>query len=498
MSTVDQTHVWWRDADAKLDGWRWDHRYSQLPEFFFERVKPTSVTQPNVLLWNASLAEELGLDVESNDGVSMAACLSGNAIPNDAAPLAQAYAGHQFGHFTMLGDGRAILLGEHITPRGEHVDVQLKGAGRTRYSRGGDGRAALKPMLREYLISEAMHGLGIETTRALAVVTTGEPVYREEALPGAILTRIAQSHIRVGTFQFAAGADGGSGLQALSDHVIQRHYPQCHGNDDCYRLLLDEVISKQATLIARWQSVGFVHGVMNTDNMSIVGETIDYGPCAFMDRYDTNTVFSSIDHQGRYAYGNQPSIAQWNLARFAEALLPLIDSNRDVAVERATEAVERFESLFQNAYQHIMLRKLGFDQDHQHHRSCVDDLLTWMTDANADWTNTFRDLSAEQLPDRDIYHSDTFENWHSRWHDTLTTQSSIATAKQRMREINPAFIPRNHIVESVLESAQQGNLEPLLDWMEVLSRPYDHSVSSAQWQTPPETDFRDYQTFCGT
>ena len=346
-------------AVARASGWRLEHSYAGLPALFHREVQPTPVRDPHFVIFNTALADTLGLDVAALDSPSGAAIFGGNVVPEGARPLAQAYAGHQFGHFTALGDGRAILLGEQITPEGRRVDVQLKGAGPTPYSRRGDGRAALGPMLRELVISEAMHALGIPTSRSLAVVSTGEPVYREEPLPGAVLTRVAASHLRVGTFEWAAAHRDDAALRALTDYTAQRHYPETIGSANPALALFDAIVERQARLIARWQLVGFIHGVMNTDNMALSGETLDYGPCAFMDTYDPATVFSSIDVQGRYAYGNQPAIAQWNLARLAEALLPLIDAERARAIELATAAIERFETRFQHHWLAGMRAKLG-------------------------------------------------------------------------------------------------------------------------------------------
>ncbi|HTO03268.1 MAG TPA: YdiU family protein, partial [Opitutus sp.] len=374
------------------DGWRLEQTYAQLPALFHFAIAPTPVQSPRLVVLNRPLAERLGLDADalaSNDG---AAIFAGNRLPPGSVPLAQAYAGHQFGHFTPLGDGRAILLGEQITPRGERFDIQLKGSGPTPYSRRGDGRAALGPMLREYIISEAMHGLGIPTTRSLAVAATGESVYRESALPGAVLTRVAASHLRVGTFQWAAAAGDETAVRALVDYTVGRHYPELSGAENRARALLGVVIERQAALIARWLLVGFVHGVMNTDNMAISGETIDYGPCAFIDVYDPVTVFSSIDRNGRYAYGNQPAIAQWNLTRFAETLLPLFDLVEERAVEIATEALAAFSERYQHHWLAGMRRKLGLFTDEPGDRALIESLLTWMQNSKSDFTNSFAGL----------------------------------------------------------------------------------------------------------
>ncbi len=375
-----------------MSGWRLDHTYATLPALFHAAAAPTPVRDPHYVVFNPALAAAIGLDAASLEGPAGAAIFAGNHLPEDARPLAQAYAGHQFGHFTVLGDGRAILLGEQTTPAGTRVDVQLKGAGQTPYSRRGDGRAALGPMLRELLISEAMHGLGIPTSRSLAVVSTGEPVYRERPLPGAVLTRIAASHLRVGTFEWAAVSRDPAALPALAAYTVQRHFPEVADAATPHLALFEAIVERQARLIAQWQLVGFIHGVMNTDNMALSGETLDYGPCAFMDVYDPETVFSSIDAAGRYAYGNQPPIAQWNLARLAEAMLPLFDADRTRAIELATAALERFVSRFEHHWLAGMRAKLGLTTEEPEDRALVEALLAWMRGAGADFTNTFRTL----------------------------------------------------------------------------------------------------------
>ena len=380
-----------------MAGWHLEHTYTELPQLFYASAAPTAVREPRLIVFNRPLASALGLDVEALEGPRGAAIFAGNTLPEGGRPIAQAYAGHQFGHFTVLGDGRAILLGEQITPSGERVDVQLKGAGQTRFSRRGDGRAALGPMLREYIISEAMYALGIPTTRSLAVVTTGEPVYRESMLDGAVLTRVAASHIRVGTMQWAAAHDDWQALRALADYTRARHYPELDDAPEAQMALFDAILARQASLIARWQLVGFIHGVMNTDNMSLSGETIDYGPCAFMDTYDPATVFSSIDHGGRYAYGNQPAIAQWNLARLAEAMLPLFDPDVDRAVERAKASLDRFPDLFEQHWLDGMRAKLGLFTREDTDKVLVADLLAWMQRRSADFTNTFRSVTRGRL-----------------------------------------------------------------------------------------------------
>lgn len=483
-------------ADA---GWRLEQSYAQLPALFHFAIAPTPVQAPRLVILNRRLAERLGLDADALGGHDGAAIFSGNRLPPGSVPLAQAYAGHQFGHFTQLGDGRAILLGEQITPRGERFDIQLKGSGPTPYSRRGDGRAALGPMLREYIISEAMHGLGIPTTRSLAVAATGETVYRESALPGAVLTRVAASHLRVGTFQWAAAAGDEAALRALVDYTIGRHYPELSGAENPARALLDAVIERQASLIARWMMVGFVHGVMNTDNMAISGETIDYGPCAFMDAYDPATVFSSIDRHGRYAYGNQPAIAQWNLTRFAETLLALLDPVEERAVEIATEALGAFSERYQHHWLAGMRRKLGLFTDEAEDLALIETLLAWMQNAKADFTNSFAGLNETRSVDDKNCADEAFTQWHERWVARLARQPQSAVESGELRRANnPAFIPRNHLVENALAAAQQNDLSVLEQLMEVLVEPYDHERQAPEYRQPDPSGAAGYQTFCGT
>lgn len=482
-------------------GWNFDNSYARLPKTLFTIQNPTPVRSPNLVKFNDSLATSLGLNVEALKSEEGVAVLAGNRIPEGASPLAQAYAGHQFGHFNMLGDGRAILLGEQITPLGERFDIQLKGPGRTPYSRGGDGRAALGPMLREYIISEAMHALGIPTTRSLAVVTTGEPVYREKVLPGAILSRVAASHLRVGTFQYVAQWGTIEELQILADYTIKRHYPNVEADENRYLSVLQEVIKRQASLIAKWQLVGFIHGVMNTDNMTISGETIDYGPCAFMDTYDPVTVFSSIDIQGRYAYGNQPSIAVWNLARFAEALLPLLHEDQDQAVKLAEDALLDFTKLYKSNWLEGMRAKLGIFNEEMQDESLIEDLLNMMQKYRADYTNTFRALTYEKLEEDTILFGTTeFTQWHEQWQARLGRQKeSKASSSQLMRNSNPSVIPRNHRVEEALEAAvEKGDYSVMEKLLDVLSKPYAHTPEQAEYCTLPPPSDRPYRTFCGT
>lgn len=490
-----------RDHEAiRSEGWRFDNSYKKLPEVFYSKTDPTPVKQPEMVILNHDFAKELGLDAEALQSKEGTSVLGGNLLADGAEPIAQAYAGHQFGHFTMLGDGRAVLLGEHITLTGHRFDIQLKGAGRTRYSRGGDGRAALGPMLREYVISEAMRGLGIPTTRSLAVVSTGEPVYREAPLPGAILTRVAASHIRVGTFQFAARWAKQEELKALADYTWERHFKNAEAEDNRYLSLLREVISRQAELIAKWQLVGFIHGVMNTDNMAVSGETIDYGPCAFMDAYDPATVFSSIDVQGRYAYGNQPAIAQWNLTRFAETLLPLICSEKETAKKQALDLLEGFGPKFRSAWLRGMRSKLGLIGEETEDEDLIGELLSMMKEAKADFTNTFRALTLRQYGELTINGTSEFADWKARWKKRQEhNQGTQEDQYNLMRKSNPAVIPRNHRVEDALKSASElEDLKPSQELLDVLKDPFAYSSVQEEYAVVPESLGCNYQTFCGT
>lgn len=489
-----------KNKESSHLGWNFDNSYARLPEFFYSKQSPAPVASPQLVLLNYSLAAQLGLNIEELTGEKGAEIFAGNQLPEGAFPLAQAYAGHQYGHFTMLGDGRAVLLGEQVTPQGERFDIQLKGSGRTPYSRGGDGRAVLGPMLREYIISEAMSALGIPTTRSLAVVTTGENVLRTSFLPGAILTRVARSHLRVGTFQYAAQWGSPEDLQTLADYTIRRHYPEVEADDNKYLALLKEVIKKQAELIAKWQLVGFVHGVMNTDNMTISGETIDYGPCAFMDTYDPKTVFSSIDRYGRYAYKNQPPIAQWNLARFAETLLPLISNDKEEAIYLAEEALADFMDLYHSKWLTGMRRKLGIFNEEKEDEALINQLLELMSKNKADYTNTFRALTLDEGDKTDLFKEEEFRQWHQAWQARLNRQSETKALSQKlMKESNPAIIPRNHRVEEALEAAEkQGDYTPLERLNAVLNKPYGYSPEQEEYALPPEARGCPYITFCGT
>jgi len=471
--------------------------YTKLPGVFFSKLSPTPVREPEIVIFNEKLAEEIGLDLSDLNEEERTKLLSGNLVPEGAEPFAQAYAGHQFGNFTMLGDGRALILGEHLTPSGQRLDLQFKGSGRTPYSRGGDGRAALGPMLREYILSEAMHTLGIPTTRSLAVATTGETVYRENELPGAILTRIASSHIRVGTFEFASLHEDTSITQALLDYLIDRHFPEIKEKENQALALLEAAVEQQADLITHWMRVGFIHGVMNTDNMALSGETIDYGPCAFMDVFAPDTVFSSIDHKGRYAYANQPFIAQWNLARLAESLLPLMHEAKEDAIGMAEDTLNAFEQVYKGKWLAMMGSKLGLAEARKEDEKLVTDLLDWMHENGADYTNTFRDLSSKQLPDEKAYSAESFQSWHTRWRARLGEEdldSSLALRKS----VNPAVIPRNHKVEEALQAGEEGDLEPFHDLLKALENPYEDGDHLTPYQAPPKPEEKVLQTFCGT
>lgn len=479
-------------------GWNLDNSYARLPKAFYSNIGPVSVCSPKLIILNEPLAASLGLNIQMLRGESGLAVFAGNEVPEGSSPLAQAYAGHQFGHFTMLGDGRAVLLGEKIMPDGERVDIQLKGSGRTPYSRGGDGRAALGPMLREYIISEAMHALGIPTTRSLAVVTTGEPVFRETELPGAILTRVAASHLRVGTFQYAANWRTTEELRILADYAMKRHYPEIEEEENRYLSFLQKVVENQAKLIAKWQLVGFIHGVMNTDNMTISGETIDYGPCAFMDTYDPDTVFSSIDIQGRYAYGKQPLIGGWNLARFAETLLPLIHENQDQAVKLAQDKVSAFTNLYRNNWLTGMRAKLGIMNEEEADEALIEDLLSLMKKHQADYTNTFRALTIDELKGSSLFTTQEFAEWHMRWQQRRDRQEESKTSSNElMKNSNPAVIPRNHRVEEALEAAVKGDYGVMEKLLAVLANPYAHIAEQAEYAIVPSSTIP-YRTYCGT
>ncbi|KAB7672657.1 protein adenylyltransferase SelO [Bacillus sp. B1-b2] len=484
---------------SKIDpGWNFDNSYARLPDAFYTKMDMNAVEKPSAVILNHPLATMLGLQAELLESQEMVQVFAGNEIPEGGLPLAQAYVGHQFGHPNMLGDGRAMLLGEQITPSGERVDIQLKGSGRTPYSRGGDGRAALKPMLREYIISEAMYALGIPTTRSLAVVTTGETILREERLQGAILTRVASSHLRVGTFQYAAALESKEDLQALADYAINRHYPNIQTDENPYLSLLREVIKRQADLIAQWQLVGFIHGVMNTDNMTISGETIDYGPCAFMDTFHLETVFSSIDVNGRYAYGNQPKIGGWNLARFAESLIPLLHEDSNKAVEIAQKELYEYNKRYQQNWLTGMRAKLGLVKEEKSDEKLIEELLRIMQNSEADFTDTFRSLTIGTIHKSKLGTVEEYLEWESKWKARLAQEENESACFVRMRKHNPSIIPRNHLVEEALEAADQGDISVMKQLIDLLSNPYAYSEEQLVQCKPQESGEVPYQTYCGT
>ncbi|HHX60062.1 MAG TPA: YdiU family protein [Epulopiscium sp.] len=488
--------------NPKDTGWNLENSYLELPKIFFSEIETNDILKPELVVFNDDLGKLLGLNIKvlkSEEGIKI---LVGNTPAPGGTPIAQAYAGHQFGNFTMLGDGRAMLIGEQLTPDGKRYDVQLKGSGRTPYSRGGDGLATIGPMLREYIISEAMYGLGIPTTRSLAVVATGEPVLRETELEGAILTRIGSSHIRVGTFQYAANFGNTEDVRALADYTIKRHFPSLKSAENPYLSLLEEVIRLQAALIAKWQLVGFIHGVMNTDNMVICGETIDYGPCAFMDTYDAATVFSSIDRNSRYAYGNQPNIGGWNIARFAETLLPLLGTDPDESIRIAEEAIKTYADLYNGNWLQGMRFKLGILNEEKDDEALIKELLVLMSQYKSDFTNTFIGLTVEdykRLDKSGLFKSKEFEVWESKWKSRLEKQEGdLEKSKKQMKRHNPKVIPRNHQVEKALEAAIEGDYTVFHDLLEALASPYDYSQVDEMYMKLPESYDSSYRTFCGT
>ena len=468
-----------------------DNSYSALPDRFYVRLDPTPVTAPAKMFVNDALAKQLGLDSDVLHGPDGIAMFAGNLVPDGAAPLAQAYAGHQFGGFNpQLGDGRAVLLGEIVDPSGVRHDIQLKGSGPTPFSRMGDGRAWVGPVLREYIMSEAMHALGIPTTRALAAVTTGDTILREAPFPGAVLTRVAQSHVRVGTFQYFAARRDTEALTMLTDYVIARHYPDAEGALG----LLQAVVKRQASLIAKWMSVGFVHGVMNTDNCQIAGETIDYGPCAFMDIYHPDTVFSSIDQHARYAFNRQPDIAMWNLAQLATALLPLMDPDADVAVAAATEVIHTFADHFQEDWVALFRAKIGLTTIQDGDEALISDLLARMAGGRADFTNTFRALSGDKARDQ-FLNPDAFDQWAPAYRDRLTNEPKGTS--RRMDQTNPSVIPRTHRIEEAIQAAVKGDLGPANKLISALLAPFE-TPTDLHLTRPPEPNEIVTQTFCGT
>ena len=478
-------------------GWHFDNTYSKLSNTFKENIKPTPVHDPELVILNEELASTLNLDFSKTDKKKLAEIFSGNSIPEETNTIAQAYAGHQFGHFTMLGDGRAVLLGEHLVNNDNRFDIQFKGSGRTSFSRGGDGRAALGPMLREYIISEAIYSLNIPTTRSLAVVKTGEKVVRENLLQGAILTRVASSHLRVGTFQYIAATQNIENLNTLVDYTINRHYPEIKTSNSKALDLLNLVMEKQCQLVINWMRVGFIHGVMNTDNMAISGETIDYGPCAFMDHYDPKTVFSSIDKFGRYAFSNQPPITKWNLARFAECLIPLIDKNEDTAIKLATDLIDNFQNIYEDKWLNMMRDKLGLFGEHKNDKKLINDLFNWMEKNKADYTNTFCNLM--DINSDEIYKNNDFIDWKNEWKKRSELNNSTKEKQSKlMKSNNPIVIPRNHKVEEALAEAEKGSLDKMKKLLAILKNPYDNQNNIEKYQAPAPSSNEKYQTFCGT
>jgi uncharacterized protein YdiU (UPF0061 family) len=479
-------------------GWHFDNSYYKLPKSFREEIDPVPVKKPELILLNENLAKNLSLDFSDLNKDEISHTLSGNDLPKGSNSIAQAYAGHQFGHFTMLGDGRAVLIGEHISKSNERFDIQFKGSGKTSFSRSGDGRAALGPMLREYIISEALHFLDIPTTRSLAVVKTGEEVFREEVLKGAILTRIASSHIRVGTFQYIAARQKKDELKILVEYVIDRHYPNIKNEKNKALELLKVLMEKQINLVINWMRVGFIHGVMNTDNMSVSGESIDFGPCAFMDTYNSNTVFSSIDQFGRYSFSNQPKITKWNITRFAECLLPLIDENENKAIELAAEVIDKFENKYQRKWLNMMRDKLGMLGEDSSDTDLINELYNVMEIQKLDFTNTFCHLMKIKIDENESYMQDEFTNWKKKWLKRLKANVSPNDNQlELMRKNNPIFIPRNYHVEKALEEANKGKLELLKKLLSVIERPYEINNQNLEFINPG-LENKNYRTFCGT
>ena len=478
-------------------GWHFDNTYSKLSNTFKENIKPTPVHDPELVILNEELASTLNLDFSKTDKKKLAEIFSGNSIPEETNTIAQAYAGHQFGHFTMLGDGRAVLLGEHLVNNGNRFDIQFKGSGRTSFSRGGDGRAALGPMLREYIISEAIHSLNIPTTRSLAVVKTGEKVVRENLLQGAILTRVASSHLRVGTFQYIAATQNIENLNTLVDYTINRHYPEIKTSNSKALDLLNLVMEKQCQLVINWMRVGFIHGVMNTDNMAISGETIDYGPCAFMDHYNPKPVFISIDKFGRYAFSNQPPITKCNLARFAECLIPLIDKDEDTAIKLATDLIDNFQNIYEDKWLNMIRDKLGLFGEEKNDKKLINDLFNWMEKNKADYTNTFCNLM--DINAHEIYKNNDFINWKNEWKKRSELNNSTKEKQIKlMKKNNPTVIPRNHKVEEALAEADKGSLDKMKKLLAILKNPYENQNNIEEYQTPAPSNNEKYQTFCGT
>ena len=483
----------------KQIGWKFDNTYSKLPNYMLSKINPTPVKNPETVIFNHDLSKDIDLDFSKIKNQDIASIFSGNKLPEGSETISQAYAGHQFGYFTILGDGRAHMIGEHITKSKKRLDIQFKGSGQTPYSRNADGRAALGPMLREYLISESMYNLGIPTTRSLAVIKTGEDVIRETNLKGAILTRVASSHIRVGTFQYALISKDEKILKALFDYTINRHYPGLKESLFPALELLKIVLDKQIELVCNWMRVGFVHGVMNTDNMTISGETIDYGPCAFMDSYDPRTVFSSIDKHGRYSYFNQPIITKWNLERFAESLLPLIDDDNKVAIKIVTDVLKEFPEKYKKNWIEMMKKKLGLISEDPKDEELIIELLSWMHKNKADYTNTFCYLMNQYKLKNEIYNESQFILWKKKWEQRVNLNNScLKKSLKIMRTVNPLVIPRNHLVEEALNHAtEKDSLNKINELLKVLKDPYNSNAETSKYQSTQFSE-KNYVTYCGT
>ena len=485
-------------SETSKIGWRFKNTYIHLPKIMLTKLSPVPVKSPKLVIINDEYSKELGLNLSIINNDILSSMFAGNLLPKGSEPIAQAYAGHQFGYFTMLGDGRAVIIGEHLAKNNTRVDIQFKGSGITPYSRNADGRAALGPMLREYVISEAMHALNIPTSRSLAVVKTGENVIRETSLPGAILTRVASSHIRVGTFQYVAMRNDIKTLKKLLNYTIERHYPELKNSINPALSLLKAVIEKQIELVVNWMRVGFIHGVMNTDNMTISGETIDYGPCAFMDNYDPKTVFSSIDYHGRYAYGNQPDIINWNLLRFAETLIPLINKREDKAVEIIKDTFNKFNKVYKESWLNMMRKKLGLFGKKKQDENLINQLLLWMSQNNADYTNTFCYLMKEGFVKDKPFQNSSFKKWYKEWRNRIKQNKKPDNLSLNlMRSTNPLVIPRNHKVEEALDAANNNDLVPLHNLLQVLKKPYERPEKK-EYQLTPLPSNKEYKTFCGT
>ncbi len=482
----------------KID-WKFENSYLQLPKDMQSKQLPEKAKNPKLVLINHKLSDELGINLLSLDPIYLASIFSGNQLPDGSATIAMAYAGHQFGHFTVLGDGRAILIGEHINNKKQRYEIQFKGSGKTEFSRNGDGKAALGPMLREYIISEAMYHLNIPTTRSLAVVKTDEKVIRETELTRAILTRVASSHIRVGTFQYFAYKKDNESLKSLVNYSINRHYPEIKNNENVYVNLIDRLMDKQIDLVVNWMRVGFIHGVMNTDNMALSGETIDYGPCAFMDKYDPKTVFSSIDHFGRYAYYNQPSITKWNLARFAECLIPFLDANKDEAIKIATDKINEFDKKYEKKWLEMMSDKIGLLDTEKEDEVLILDLLQWMHSNKADYTNTFYNLINNKVFNDQVYDNADFLTWKDRWKMRLSKyKNKMDKVEKKMKFSNPIIIPRNYKVEEALSAAENGDIGLVEILLKALEKPYENNSSLKDFQITEKLNKSGYKTYCGT